>query len=246
MGESGNVDDVTKTIFHRIFAHFKSYSPKPVSEVVRRAGTAFLTPFMFSWNTGHFLSSMRGRSVTKTGTPLPWYTYPSISFLSHRSFSDKTIIEFGRGQSTTWWAKRASKVITFESDHAWLKRIRYTSPTNVDLHLVSANDPHACVQGVSQVLNKEPDQRYDVIVIDGLHRRELVPVACEFLAEDGAIICDNAEGYGFYEEFKNKHFQRVDFFGYAPGAISPHTTSLFFPVQCFLFDPKHPILDATG
>ncbi|MFM7806835.1 MAG: thrombospondin type 3 repeat-containing protein, partial [Planctomycetota bacterium] len=46
------------------------------------------------------------------------------------------------------------------------------------------------------------NRKFDVIVIDGLDRRQLVPVACERLAEGGIVICDNAEGYGFHEALK--------------------------------------------
>ncbi len=230
-----------KTIFHDVFAHFKRYSPKPVSEVFRRVGTAFLTPFLFGWNTGHFLSSLLGRSVTKDGAALPWYNYPCIHFLQQRSFSDKTILEFGGGQSTTWWAQRALRVVTFESDQKWMEKIRSQNLDNVQLHLVSGDDPEECISDVTAVLNAAPNQRFDIIIIDGLFRRELIDIAIQFLETNGALICDNSEGYGFHEELKDKSFQRLDFFGQVPGVTLPHTTSIFFDSRCFLFDPRHTI-----
>jgi hypothetical protein len=50
-----------------------------------------------------------------------------------------------------------------------------------------------------------------VIIIDGLDRRWLVPIACERLSPSGIIICDNAEGYGFHEAFLGRGIDRVDF-----------------------------------
>jgi hypothetical protein len=85
---------------------------------------------------------------------------------------------------------------------------------------------------------------FDVVVIDGLWRSELVDIALEQVAGTGAIICDNAEGYGFYEAFLKKGMMRVDLFGYAPGIVNPHCTSIYFREGCFLFAPEQPIPEA--
>ena len=55
------------------------------------------------------------------------------------------------------------------------------------------------------------------------------------------IICDNAEGYGFYEGFKSRGMDRVDFYGYCPGVILEHSTSIYFMRSSFVFDPTIPI-----
>ncbi len=76
-----------------------------------------------------------------------------------------------------------------------------------------------------------------MIVIDGAMRRAMISIALEFLAPGGAIIFDNAEGYGFVGEIAKRDVQRVDFFGYAPGVWLPHCTSLVFREYCFLLRP---------
>lgn len=70
----------------------------------------------------------------------------------------------------------------------------------------------------------------------------MIEIACEVVSESGAIVCDNAEGYGFFEGFRDRGFQRVDFFGHAPGVNLPHCTSIFFKPGAFLFDSGFPIL----
>ncbi|MGC1360796.1 MAG: hypothetical protein WA826_06450, partial [Silvibacterium sp.] len=67
---------------------------------------------------------MKRAAVSKNGEPIPWYTYPIIDFLSDRDFKNKNILEFGGGQSTLWWAKRARRVVTFEGKREWHDRIR--------------------------------------------------------------------------------------------------------------------------
>jgi hypothetical protein len=69
----------------------------------------------------------------------------------------------------------------------------------------------------------------------------MIDIAVSYLKEDGVIICDNAEGYGFYEGFKERAFSRVDFFGNAPGVVLPHSTSIYFSPTSFIFRATFPI-----
>ena len=172
--------------------------------------------------------------MTKNGEPLPWYTYPCIDFIKNRSYTDKSVLEFGAGQSTLWWAKRAKHVVSLEGDKGWYEKIASAMPQNVELHLVSMKSATACVSDVNKVLGKNRC-RYDVIVIDGLYRYEMTDIAKSLMTEDGMIICDNAEGFGFYEAFKNSGLNRVDFYGNVPGVVLPHATSIFFKHASFAF-----------
>lgn len=48
--------------------------------------------------------------------PLPWYTYPAIEFLSARPFRDRSVREFGGGQSTLRWVACARRDLTIERE----------------------------------------------------------------------------------------------------------------------------------
>lgn len=231
-----------KTIFHRIFHPVKTFLPSWISNPIRSFFTAILTPTMFSYQTGHFKSSFKMAAVSKNGKPLPWYTYPCIDFLSRRSFTHKIVLELGGGYSTFWWSERAKHVVTFESDKEWYQKIKNNISANTDLLFVPEDDPRACVAQVKSIVYSKYNFLFDVIIIDGLPRREMIPIALKVMKDDGVIICDNAEGYGFYEGFKESGLMRVDFWGYAPGVILPHCTSVFFKPNSFLFASKHSIL----
>lgn len=97
------------------------------------------------------------------------------------------------------------------------------------------------VRDVREVIESIGRKTFDVIVIDGLYRAEMVSVACDYLSSDGVIIADNAEGYDFQQLFCSRGYRHVDFFGTVPGVVLPHATSLFFRDQCFLFAPENPI-----
>jgi predicted O-methyltransferase YrrM len=175
------------------------------------------------------------RAVDKKGDPIPWYTYPAIDFLLHRNYRDKSILEFGCGQSTLWWAARAKFVLSIEEDAHWFAEISARVPRNVELCQVPAQ-----IEIVEKLLQSR-GAKFDVIIIDGGHRRKLVELSFRYLAPRGVIILDNAEGYGFYEEIKSMECRRIDFFGFAPGVVLRHCTSMAFVGDCFLLSPEIPI-----
>ncbi len=155
---------------------------------IRSLTIALVTPVLFSYRTGHFRSSLRKAALSKDGEPLPWYTYPSIDFFERRTYDDKVVLEFGGGQSTLWWAKRAKRVVTLEGDADWHASLKARVPDNVELHCVPADNAVACVSAVESVLRSKPFTTYDVVVIDGLYRYELIDTARRVMAKTGMIV----------------------------------------------------------
>lgn len=84
-------------------------------------------------------------------------------------------------------------------------------------------------------------QGFDFVVIDGLWRTEMIDFAIDMVNEDGIVLFDNAESYRITDEFAQRGFSRIDFFGQAPEVILPHCTSLFFRNTAFVFDARQPI-----
>lgn len=232
---------MTQTMIQKAFAPLKKFLPSWIWNPIRSVGTALIGPILFAYRTGYWLSAFKRAAVSRNNEPLPWYTYPSIDFLKYRSYEDKVVLEFGGGQSTLWWAHRAKKIVTLEGDKEWYEKIKGKMPDNVDLSYVSMESKEANICQVKEVLNNKDFDKYDVIIIDGLYRFEMIDIAINHLKEDGIIICDNAEGYGFYEGFKERGMNRVDFFGNAPGVVLPHATSIYFTATSFVFSATYPI-----
>jgi len=167
-------------------------------------------------------------AVSKENQPIPWYTYPCIDFIKHIDFSEKNILEFGGGQSTLWWSKKSKKVVTLEGDKNWFLRIKSKMPGNVSLNYASMESATENVSEVNRILDSGKFGEFDVVIIDGLYRREMIEIALAHLASTGIIICDNSESYGFFEAMQQSQFFKIDFYGYAPGVFLPHCTTIYF------------------
>lgn len=230
-------------IIQTVFAPIKRWTPSFVWMPLRSISTAFITPVLFAIHTGHFRSSLRRRAVTRHGQPIPWYTYPCIDFLASRKLADLRVLEAGAGQSTLWWARRASAVVALEKDKAWYEMLQRQVPSNVSLHHISVESVERCLSEVAAAIKDEAP--FDIIIIDGLHRVPTLRLVLPYLKEGGAIVCDNAEGYGFFAELRQQGLRRVDFFGFAPGVISRHCTSIAFRRDCFLFESDAEIPHAS-
>lgn len=167
-----------------------------------------------------------GRPVDAAGQPLPWMTYPAIDFLSQLDFSDMTVFEWGSGFSTIWWAKRCRKIISVESNQAWVPYIKSLLPDSVEL-LVTSFDRSAEIQALMQC-----DQtKHDVFVIDnhGPFRRYCAEAAADHVAKGGLIILDNSDQCPkACAVLRSRGFTQIDFTGFAPGSGYAQSTSLFF------------------
>lgn len=232
---------MARTLIQRAFAPFKTYLPKWIWMPIRGVATAVLTPIRFSYRSGHFRSSLKRAAVARDGSPLPWYTYPCIEFLAARSFTDKSVLEFGGGHSTMWWAARAKHVVTIDDNAHWYDRLKRQVPANVDLHHITFSTVGAWVADVERAVRSVGATTFDVIIIDGHHRSQTVAIARRYLTADGMIICDDSEGHGVFAALQHSGLNRVDFFGYAPGVVLPHCTSIVFGPNCFALKAEWPI-----
>jgi hypothetical protein len=207
---------------------------------MRKIGTAILTPVYFSLATGHFCSSIASKALDTRGKPLPWYTYPAIDFLSGVDFSGQSVLEFGAGQSTLWWAERAARVFSVEQDARWFEAVlkAIKSKLNVEVHLA---------QESLEFATTPIGRTFDVIVIDGGDRFLCVQAALKMLQAGGVILLDDSEGfwgaegsYPIIDLFEREGFMRVDFYGFAPGVLKRHCTSLFFRDDARIFRDLRP------
>jgi hypothetical protein len=116
-------------------------------------------------NYGQWKTIRSSSSVDKNGLPIPWYTYPTIEFLSHLDFSSFRVFEYGSGNSTFWWAQRSKQVTSVESDEFFYKQIRRKlKRQNVEIHL----------EIDSQKYFTKATNDFEVFIVDGKYRGKCV------------------------------------------------------------------------
>jgi len=210
---------------------------KRIQGFLRRISIAILTPFVFSIYKGHFKSAIRSRAVDRNGAALPWFSYSIIDFLRSKDLQGKHVLEFGAGQSTIWWKNAGAIVTSLETHEQWYRHIQ-EHVKECEIYLTD----HKFTNIPDSVL----ERRYDIIVVDGGNRLSAMKIAPTLVADSGIIILDDTteEDTPFYREapemMYNLGWKRVDFYGFAPGAIREGCSSIYWKSDDFFFTPSPP------
>lgn len=169
---------------------------------------------------GHFKSAKKWQSIDKDDNPIPWYTYPSIEFIKQMDLSDKTVFEFGSGNSTLFWASRCRKVVAIEDNRDWYNTIQARLPKNVEYCLIEEEEPYV------NAIQQYPDA-FDIIVIDGKHRFDCTTQAIKRLSPTGFFILDNADWHPKSSKLlRESGLIEIDMAGFNP--INGYTTTTSF------------------
>jgi hypothetical protein len=174
----------------------------------------------------HLNSIKRKMCVDKDNNPIPWYTYPAISYLDQLDITDKSVFEYSCGYSSLYWAKNSLKIISVEHNKEWKEKIQVLAPKN--LTLISAVPPDY----VSTI--NSFDEKFDIIIIDGIERRKCATLAIQKIKNDGLIIVDNSDWYPDTLEFLAKSgLIQIDFIGFGPINRYTWATSFFMKKDFF-------------
>lgn len=204
-------------------------TPKKIQEFIQDLRKQTNNFKMLAQNYGQWKSIKYFSSVDKGGAPIPWYTYPTIEFLSHLDFSSFKIFEYGSGNSTLWWASRSRQVTSVEDDELWFKKIkRLNKEQNIEYRL--EKDP--------QKYFTMATNNFEVFIVDGKYRREcinhIVNLEVEGRGRGVMIILDNSDKYPNTLKFLQEKLGwiQIDFHGYGPINSYTWTTSILInPVR---------------
>jgi hypothetical protein len=171
---------------------------------------------------GHHRSRSTGAPVTRTGEPLPWYTYPAIEYLQQLDFRHRRVFEWGSGNSSLFWAGVADHVTSVEDDADWFARVNGGKRPNQTLRLATGPDEYVGALAAE-------GEKFDVIVVDGSHRYACAQIAAQRLARGGLVILDNADWFPHSASaLRAANLLQVDMTGFGPVNKYVWTTSLFF------------------
>ena len=176
--------------------------------------------------SGWFRSFHTKQSVDAAGAPLPWCTYPYISFIMPRLEKHWRVFEYGCGNSTRWYADRVGRITAVEHDTRWVQQVRSLLPANASViqqALESGND-------YPQQVHAE-GKPYELIIIDGRRRNDCAQEATQALTADGVIVFDNSDRDDYQIAMTHlaaQGFRRLDFWGLSPITSHLNCTSIFY------------------
>jgi len=174
---------------------------------------------------GWFRSVRTGLPEDPDGKPLPWYTFPSISYLSGIDMSRLSVFEFGMGNSTLWWAERVLSVCSCDHDAGFERMIRNRLPSNAR-SLGAFVDKEAYLGAIGST-----NESFDIVVVDGRWRNESIRRALGCLRAQGVILLDNSDRAEYEEGRKllaSEGFRELPFLGMGPINHYEWKTSIFY------------------
>lgn len=119
----------------------------------------------------------------------PWLSYRAVKHLNGLVQPDWSVLEFGSGMSSLFFARRCRHLVSVESDPTWhemmLKLLASRGLNNVDYRLRS--------EDIYTDLPDLPDQSFDLVVIDGLVRDRCARVALSKVKPGGYVFFDNSD-----------------------------------------------------
>jgi hypothetical protein len=191
---------------------------------------------------GGAVSSRSRIPLNGDGSPLPWYTYAAIAWLDQLDFREADVFEYGSGNSSRYWAARARRVISVESDAEWYEKVKSGKGANQDIHL------HVEPREYAESILREQGP-FRVVVVDGLYRYDCASVAIRRLHPGGLLILDNSDWHpATCVMLRRAGLVQVDFMG--PGPINAYAwcTSVFLTpgVDMPRLDPAEPIQVREG
>ncbi|HXH98623.1 MAG TPA: hypothetical protein VNI52_00010 [Sphingobacteriaceae bacterium] len=180
---------------------------------------------------GWFNSFHSKMPVDQNGAPIPWVTYSFIDFIKTRINSTHLIFEFGSGNSTYFYAKHASKVVSVEHDKLWMEKIDQQKPKNSELVFCELT-----IDGKYCRMPQHYSEKFHLIIVDGRDRVNCCKQCLPALMDDGVVILDDSErplykeGIDFLLE---NGFKELTFTGISPGVFIYKATSVFYkPNNC--------------
>ena len=129
--------------------------------------------------------------ITRGPPPLlrenPWLPEEAIFWMDNYLNKERTVLEFGAGSSTVWFAKRAKYVLSYENKEKWfnavlreLARLRLKNTVLKLDKLYPALGP------------RDINEQFDFILIDGRGRVKCAQTSYELVKPGGWVGLDNS------------------------------------------------------
>ena len=178
---------------------------------------------------------------------IPWMGYEAIQWLKDHLSSKMRVFEWGTGGSTFFFASLVHSVISVEHDSEWYavvsRHLEESKINNVTIHLREPENDALSFQeygstdmryaGLSfrhyvEVIDKYPDNSFDLVVIDGRARSACMRHATDKIRTRGYLLLDDSHRKIYKAGTKGcATWQRYDFMGPCPYKKAESSTTLW-------------------
>ena len=161
-------------------------------------------------NLGIF-TSMQGELLNGDSEPIPLLTSSFLNWFETQQWNSLSLLEFGAGSSTLYFAKFFKSVTSYETNQNWFDKIFSKIPDNVNLVKVDS------IFNALQKKEIESIDRFDVILIDAGENRAKLARWLVNQNYKGIIFFDNSEWYrNSVGMFLKEGYIEIPFFGLKP------------------------------
>jgi len=185
----------------------------------------------YLFRTGWVESILRGYPCDEQGNELPWMNYSFIFFIRERLKDDMTLLEFGGGFSTIFWAKYIKILYVVEHDVFFSAMLKDKLPTNAQIFPAFSDNDVPYSEHAKIISEKNDNIMFDIVVIDGIDRVDCCIKSIDYLKNDGVIIWDDSGRIEYSEGFDCLHkrgFKKLEFEGIRPGNRGVGRTAIFY------------------
>lgn len=125
----------------------------------------------------------------------PWMVPAAVERLDELIQPTWSVLEFGSGASTAWYAARAARVVSLEDDASWYEGVRtlvrVLASRNCDLRLVAVSD-------FPTIASEFPPGAFDLVVVDcneapGVSRADCAAAARPLIKSGGRVVVDDSD-----------------------------------------------------
>ncbi|MCK4825281.1 SAM-dependent methyltransferase, partial [bacterium] len=153
----------------------------------------------------------------------PWFSYPAIEWIKHLDLSRTRIFEYGSGNSTIFWAKRCKEIFSVENNPKWYKKISIKLIKYKNATLILEKNQRKYINMISKT-----NKKFDIVIIDGAHRKSCAKKASKHIKKSGMVILDNADWFpNTSKMLRKQNLKQIDFIGFGPINYYATNTAVF-------------------
>jgi hypothetical protein len=139
----------------------------------------------------------------KTHPDEPWLCPGTVEFCNQHLNKSMTVLEFGSGRSSAWFAQRVEKLISIEQDESWYQSVKtkleQENVTNINLRLILLDHPYSeperdvyePLPSYVAVLEEFADESLDFVIVDGHYRTNCTRKSINKIKPGGYLLIDD-------------------------------------------------------